>query len=174
MYETMKGYAAGITFCDPVVRRYVYLVMAAALLYVYCTKVDARRADAVQRWAMNGLESSSGVLGTLWSMGVNYFNTNMGIVDSVMRGVTFDFLINLNDSVDFISLALGKVGVAASVAWVMCTVVTQMYNLTALTLRYPLLATGVGVAAVAMRMYGSPLAGGKRRPKRRSPRRSRG
>lgn len=172
----MKGYASNISLCDPVVKRYVYVVMAACCVYVYFTKVDPRRAEMVQRWAMNGLQSSSGVLDTLWSMGTNYFSTNMGIVQSVVKEVSFDFLVDLNATIDFVSNSLGKLAIAGTIAWVMCTVVTQVYNLTALSLRYPYMAAAVGTAAMAMHIHsglghsmmgGEELKGGKRKSPRR-------
>lgn len=145
------------SFCEPGIQKYVYLILAAAYLYAYYTNAGAKEySDEVYAWAFKNLSTTTALAGnaftTLWTMGVKFFTTRQpwSLVPSL--NTAWD----VYKTVQFVSQSLASSVLVQGVAWVMCGVVTQVYNITALSLQYPLLA-----AAAAAGIYAYSMTGGR-------------
>lgn len=160
------GMLRGGDLCDPQIKRYSWVLLAAAVAYVYFMYKDSSAAtrayaDSVQAWVMANLGIMGESLPTLWSYAIGFVRstkfTTMQNMAFLSSAAAFGWT-----SIDTALSALKTYTILTYGVYAICVLLTAGKKVFTLTYNNPATAAAIAAVGVAAASYvtGAPLGGG--------------
>jgi hypothetical protein len=157
---------SGGDLCDPQIKRYSWVLLAAAVVYVYFMYKDSSAAtrayaDSVQSWVLANLGIMGESLPTLWNYAIGFVRSTKFTTMENMKFLTSAAAFGWT-SIDTTLTAMKNYSIFTYGVYAICVLLTTGKKVVTLTYNNPATAAAIAAVGVAAAAYvtGVPLGGG--------------
>jgi hypothetical protein len=156
----------GGDLCDPEIKRYSWVLLAAAVAYAYYmyrdnNAVTRAYADSIEKWVVANLGIMGEALPTLWTYAIGFVRSTQFTTMQKMEALSSAALFSWTSITTVLSI-IQNYHIFTYGVYALCVLLTTGKKVVSLTYNNPATAAAIAAAGVAAASYvtGLPLGGG--------------